>query len=184
MLVVVSEDRTTLPAALLTLAKAQMRVDYSEDDAFITSTLARAIARFQEVNEVTVNPSVFLWTPADADFDMFDDNVEAADLPVRPVTAFAAEIDLIDVSADYSIGLKFDGVYGVPIQQLRGPSAAGLSVTLTAGYADLAALPDAVEDTLLRHAAFMYEYREISLPVEPYMAPDLATNALWWMPRI
>lgn len=179
-ILILTEDRAALPAALLPLAKTQMRVDTAADDAFIKSLLARAIARFQEENEVTVNPSTFTWTPAETDFS----DSGAVTLPVRPVTLFTASILLDDVSADYAIALKWDGIYGVPIQQLFGPAVAGLSIALTAGYADLAALPDAVLDTLLRHTAFLYEYREITLPDQPYMTPDLERNATWWMPRV
>lgn len=184
MLQPLTEDRAALPLALLPLAKSQSRIDYSDDDELIKSLLARAIARFQEENGVTVNPSTFTWTPAAADFALDDNNAEAADLPVRPVTAAIVTIPPATLSADYSIALKWDGIYGVPIQQLVGPAAADLSIALTAGYADLAALPDAVQDTVLRHTAFLYEYREITLPDQPYNSPDLARNATWWMPRI
>ena len=183
MLLPLTEDRAALPLALLPLAKTQMRVDTSDDDEFIKSLLARAIARFQEVNEVTVNPSTFTWTPGETDFCTTDDNTETIDLPVRPVTAFTVTIPPATPSLDYNLGLKWDGVYGVPIQQLIGP-AAELLVSLTAGYANLAALPDAVLDSVLRHTAFLYEYREITLPETPYMSPDIAQNASWWMPRI
>jgi uncharacterized phiE125 gp8 family phage protein len=183
-LAVIDVDRDALPAALLPLAKQHMRIDGSFEDAFITSVLARAIARFQQLNDVTVNPSTFTWTPPAAAFN----GQGGATLPVRPVSAFTATVpgdpDPVDVAADYALALKWDSPYGVPVQLLTGAAADGLTVGLTAGYADLAGLPPEVQDVVLRHAAHLYEHREILLPGSEYVAPDLKLDATWWMPRV
>lgn len=172
-----TQDRAVLPAGLLALAKTHMRIDWTYDDDFIKSVLARAIDRFQNVNEATLNPTTVLWTPATSDFTN-----GAITLPVRPVSEFHAALPPDDVTANYSLVLKWDSIHGIPIQQLLG-AAAALSVNLTAGFATAAVLPPAVEDIVLRHAAHLYEHREILIPGREYVAPDLAMDATWWMPR-
>ena len=42
--------------------KQHMRVDHSEDNNFIRSCIARAIANIEQRNEVTINPTTVLWT--------------------------------------------------------------------------------------------------------------------------
>jgi len=169
----VTQDLTALPNALLAIAKTHLRVDWAYDDAFITSVIARAIARFEQVNEVTVNPATVTWTPKAADF-----KDGAATLPVRPAALTAA-------MPGYSIVLKWDSVHGIPIQALAGAAADGLVVNLTAGYANAAAVPPAVQDVVLRHTAHLYEHREILVPGgREFVAPDMATDATWWMPRV
>jgi uncharacterized phiE125 gp8 family phage protein len=181
---IVAVDRDALPAALLPLAKAQLRVDWSGEDAFITSVLARAIARFEQVNEVTINPTTVAWTVDSSAFSTLNGG-PGATLPVRPVSAFTAQggEPPADVSGDYAISLKWDSIHGCPIQKLTG-AAADLGVELTAGYTGLATLPPPLIDVVLRHTAHLYEHREILLPGRDYVAPDLKLDATWWMPRV
>lgn len=182
-LAIVSEDRNALPTALLAPAKQHMRIDFADDDALITAKIAQAIASFQEKKNVTVNPSVFTWTPAAAAFVE-----DAATLPVRPVTAIVVtdkgQDPPANVSSSYAVQLKYDAAYGAPIQVLAGPSSSSLSIALTAGYADLEKMPDTVRDYVLRHTAHLYEHREILVPDQPYVAPDLAEDLTWWVPHL
>ena len=76
---VVMQDLAALPDALLASAKTHLRVDWAYDDGYIKTVIARAIARFEQVNEVTVNPTEVLWTLKAANF-----KDGAATLPVRP----------------------------------------------------------------------------------------------------
>jgi hypothetical protein len=181
-LAITTIDRAALPTELLSLAKQQMRVDTTDNDAFIESVIARAIAKFEQINDVTVNPSIFTWQPASTEFAV--NGASAAMIPVRPVSAFVVTVAPDDVTADYALALKWDSPHGVPIQQLAGSHAAGMSVALTAGYADLTALPPAVLDVVLRTAAHLYEHREILIPDQDFVSPDLQTDATWWMPRV
>ena len=153
-----------------------MRVNTADDDAFIKSCIARAIARFEETNEVTVNTTSVKWTPALEDF-----TGNVASVPVRPVTSIAVAPPAL--VSDYAVALKWDSIHGVPLQVLNGPAAAGLELTLTAGFVANTP-PPAVEDAILRHAAHLYEHREILVPGQFYTAPDLKLNGAWWAPRI
>jgi hypothetical protein len=173
---VLTRDIASIPTAYLTLAKTHMRVNTADDDAFIKSCIARAIARFEETNEVTVNTTTVKWTPALTDFT---DNV--ATVPVRPVTAIAVAPPA--VIASYSVALKWDSIHGVPLQVLIGPAASGLEFTLTCGFV-AATPPPAVEDAILRHAGHLYEHREILVPGQFYTSPDLKLDAAWWAPRL
>jgi len=175
-LAIVAQDLQELPQNLLALAKQHLRVDHAGEDAFITSAIARAIGRFEQVNDVTLNPTEVVWEP---NASAFVDG--AATLPVRP--AAIDEIlnsDAVDVTADYSVVLKWDAIHGIPILTMRGAAVDGLSVTLTAGYTDL---PPPVLDVVLRHTAHLFEHREILIPGREYVAPDLKLDATWWMPR-
>jgi hypothetical protein len=167
---VLTRDLAALPTALLPLVKQQCRVDHSGDDTFITSVIARTIAKFEDVKEVTVNPTAATWTAKVADFKN-----GMATLPVRPA-ALTAPL------AGYAIVLKFDSIHGIPIQALQG-AAADLTVALTCGYADVATMSLSVQDWVLRIAAHLYEHREILIPGSEFVAPDFEKDATWWMPR-
>lgn len=177
---VVSRDLTSLPAALLAQAKQHLRIDGSYDDAFVESIIARAIGRFEQVNEVTINPTEVLWTVKQTDF------VDgAATAPVRPATISTIEEGEppVDVSSDYQLVLKWNSIHGIPIEVLQGPAGA-LSATLTCGFATAADLPPPVLDVVFRYAAHLYEHREILIPGTEFVAPDLAMDATWWAPRV
>jgi len=169
---IVMQDFAALPAELLPLVKQHCRVDHNSDDALMTSIIARAIARFEQANEVTVNPTAITWTPKLADFKN-----GAATLPVRPAT-------LATPIADYAVVLKWDSIHGIPILALEGAAADGLSVELLCGYPDADAIPPAVLDEVLRSAAHLYEHREILVPGgKDFVSPDLAKDKTWWMPK-
>ena len=173
-------DRAVLPAALLPLVKSHLRVDGTYDDAYITSAIGRAIAKVEDMNGVTINPTTVIWTPATAEFCE-----GGATVPVRPVSAFTATAGTppADASASYVLSLKWNDITGVPIQVLTGSASSGLAVTLTAGLVDLTNAPQLL-DKVLRQTAHLYEYREILTPGAPYLAPDLELDATWWMPRL
>lgn len=181
MLKVTAIDRDVLPQALLADAKAHARIDGTDDDAQMLDILARVINKFEDVNEVTVNPTTVEWSIGLAAF-----KGSAADLPVRPVVEFTAEAGdpAADVSADYAIVLKHEvGIHGLPIQVLAGAPAA-LDLELTAGYADLVAMPPSVKDKIIRAAAYLFEHRELETPGRGELAVDLKTDGTWWMPRV
>lgn len=168
---VVTQDLTALPNDLLAAAKTHLRVDWAYDDDYIKSVIARAIARFEQVNEVTVNPTAVHWTPKETDF-----KDGAATLPVRPAK-------LATPMAGYAVVLKWDSIHGVPILTLQG-AAAAVSVDLLCGYATAGDIPPAVQDVVMRHTAHLFEHREILVPgSREYVAPDLQMDATWWMPR-
>jgi hypothetical protein len=178
-------DIDVLPTRLLTQAKEQMRVDYADDDDLIKSIVARAIANFQNRNDVVLNPTTVLWKPSADEFKN-----GGATIPVCPVTEFTAAAGG-DVSANYELMLKWNSITGVPIQVLQGAFVNGLAVTLTAGIPggppgpppELDLTP-AVLDIILRHAAHLYEHREIMMVGRDEVSPDLQVDATWWVPRV
>ena len=170
---VVTEDRDALPAELLPIAKQHCRVDHSNDDDLLISIIRRAIARFQSDNEVTLNPTAVVWTPALAEFTS-----GMATLPVVP-SSLATPID------GYSVVLKWYSIHGIPIQALQGTAANGMTVDLLCGYPSADDLPPDVLDEVLRSTAHLYEHREILVPGgRDHVSPDLATSAAWWKPRV
>ena len=177
---IVTVDRQALPVALLPLPKSHLRVDGNFDDAYITNAMTRAIAKIEAANDATINPTTVIWTPASTEF--CDD---VATLPVRPVTDFTAVAGSppVDVSADYSVGLKWDGIHGIPIQILNGAATAGLSVTLELGFADQATLPPQLLDMILLHTGHLFEHREILSADKNYVAPEVQ-DFTWWFPRV
>jgi uncharacterized phiE125 gp8 family phage protein len=173
-------DREDLPVSLLALAKSHLRVDHVSDDSYIRHCIFRAIGRLEGKYGVTINATTAIWTPATTEFDS-----TGATLPARPASSFTAVAGQppADASANYSLLLKWDDIYGVPIQILKGAAASGLSVTLKLGFTD-ETLPAELVDLILLQTAHLYENREILTPDKPYAMPDLAPSATWWMPRI
>lgn len=157
-----------------------MRVVDTDDDALITSLLARSISNFQNRNDVMLNLTSVLWKPAAVEF-----NDGAATIPAIPVKTFTAAAGATDVSANYSVELKWNSVTGVPIQVLRGAFADSLAVTLTVGMASVAELSAGLLDIVLRYAAHLYEHREIFvIGGRGYSEPDLRIDATFWVPRV
>jgi hypothetical protein len=169
----VTQDLTALPTALLADAKQHMRIDWTYDDEFVKSVLARAIGRFEQINGVGLNVATYEWSPADVEF-----RNGRAPVPVTPVTDFTAETTATpDATASYTI--TTDSVFGVPLLYLNGAFASGLVLTLQTGFA---ALPPPVLDIVLRNAAHLYEHREILVPGIEFVAPDMRIDATWWVP--
>jgi uncharacterized phiE125 gp8 family phage protein len=181
MITVTSVDRDELPIALLSLVKLQLRVDHAYDDTIIRSAIARAIGRLEANSGYTINPTRAVWTPATAEF-----NSTGATLPARPASNIftaAAGTPPADVTANYSIALKWNDITGGPIQVLVGAFAAGLSVTLSLGYSE-ETLPAELLDCILRNSAHLYEHREILLDSAAYVLPAQENDATWWYPRL
>jgi uncharacterized phiE125 gp8 family phage protein len=168
-------DLTTLPAALLPLAKSHLRVDGTFDDAYITSAIARGISWFERVTNVSVNPVTWLWSP-----DRFVDGL--APVPVSPVDTFMVDAGG-DVSADFSIVTL--STYGVGIYALSGAYVSGMVVTIPTGYADATALDPGILDAVLRYTAHLYENREILVAGSEATTPGWMTDTIstYWMPR-
>jgi hypothetical protein len=174
---VLTRDTEALPDDLLSPAKEHMRVDHSEENNFIKSCIARAIANIEQRNEVTINPTTVLWTISAASFVS-----GAVSVPVTPAESAVVMSGEDDVSTDYSLALKWGSIHGVPIMVLEG-SAAALSATLTCGFDSIDTLPPALLDKIMRITAHLYEHREILIPGREFVAPDYLLDATWWVPR-
>jgi len=172
-----SIDYDKLPDALLIVARQHMRIDGNYEDAFLLSVLKRAINRFENKNGALLNKSTWQWTP-----DQWEFCNGSARVPVTPVTSFTATLaDDTDLTSSYTI--TTDSVVGVPILYLNGTYASGVVLTLETGFTD-ETLPPSVLDDVLRSAAHLHEHREILIPGTEFVAPDLAQDASWWVPRL
>jgi uncharacterized phiE125 gp8 family phage protein len=174
-----AKDTAALPAALLPIAKDQMRIDGTFEDAFITSVIARAIAWFERVTNVTVNPTTFEWTP---DWNDFTDQ-GLSRFSESPVEDMTAKIAGTDATSSYSVTTM--STHGVGIYALDGAWASGLVVTFDSGYASMAELPAGILDAILRYSAHLYEHREILVPTVQAASPGWMSDVVstYWMPR-
>jgi hypothetical protein len=172
-------DLMVLPAGLLSAAKSHLRVDGTWDDHNISTTIARAIAWFERVTGVSVNPVTYLWTPALREF-----SYGCAAVPVSPVNSWTAAIGAEDVTADYEIGS--DTIHGVEINTLVGAWADGLTITIPSGTASAAALDPGISDIVLRYTAHLYEHREILVAGSEAQTPGWMLDVVsqYWKPRV
>jgi uncharacterized phiE125 gp8 family phage protein len=173
-------DYTSLPTALLPLAKQHMRVDFIDDDETIRHYLAHAIGLLEKFWDWQIFSVPVTWAP-----ELMTG--ACAESPVRPVASFTAKDEGgTDVSADYELKKGKDNT--VPVFLCRkdgGDFPAGLDVALVAGYGTPASLDPAVEAAVLRLASTFYEHREsvttLSVDQMPFWLNDLLAGL--WIPR-
>lgn len=176
-------DRTVLPAALLPLAKAHLRVEFSRDDAYITQTIARAIDQFERKTGFSVFAADYEWSPGPFERRFYAPAYLSGAwlVPVQPIVEpWAAEIPngggaAVDVTANYQLIGDIDSDR-VGAQYFVGPPAAGLAITFTAGFAAIEDLSPGLVDVILRRTAYLYEFREaVAAP-----GASGAMTADWW----
>jgi len=170
-------DRLALPAELLPLAKAHLRVDGSYDDLYITDAIRRAISWFERATNVSVNPVTWTWKPDSANFCN-----GVATVPVSPVQSFTIDADG-DVSAGYL--METMSTHGIGIYCLVGSFVDGMAVAIPSGYPDVDALDPGITDAVLRYTAHLYENREILVMGTEARTPGWTEDviATYWMPR-
>ena len=170
-------DRITLPAMLLPLARAHLRVDGNYDDAYITDAIKRAINWFERVTNVSVNPVTWTWTPAEKNFCN-----GLAQVPVSPVNSFTVDADG-DISAGYTVTAM--STHGVGLYVMAGEFADGMAVAIPSGYADADELDPGITDAILRYTSHLYENREILVIGTEAQSPGWMTDVIstYWMPR-
>jgi hypothetical protein len=180
-------DRTTLPEALLPLAKSQSRVTATADDVYITELCAQALDDVERAANATFfdrtisgawdvwvwcpwwrPPVGFTWNSADAFF---------LTLPFNNVRSFmATDANANDVSSSYSVTQTEVG--GVAAAVLSGPmpAAPGAPVTFSFECGVLAVddLVPSVRRAVLRRCAALYENREAPLDIA-----EADSVALW-----
>jgi gp6-like head-tail connector protein len=183
---IIEIDYLTLPTALLPLAKQQMRVDFDDEDEFITNCVARAIDYFQLYAGFTVFGTEAHWEPSVPDDGS---TVTSIVVPVFPVSDFDVTDDTAtDVSTEYQIRNATSLTLPPTFSRIDGAAIpAGLAVRLILGVGtDLTKLPPAVTDRILRVAAMLYDQREtivigVSVSQIPMWVNDLLIGA--WVPR-
>jgi hypothetical protein len=187
-----SYDKTTIPTDLLDLMKSHSRVDFSDDDTYLESTLARAIQLIERTTAFAIAPATWLYDPVAYALyaGVCPGGAEGSNrcasgctilgfadqpgwqLPVGPVSGFTAILSPDDGTADQDVTalLSLAGTSD-PSQYQRqwlvinaGASLVPgtLKVTLTTGFASGAVVEPSIEDIILRLAAYLYENREFA----------------------
>jgi uncharacterized phiE125 gp8 family phage protein len=190
MLVRSTIDRTILPADLLDTAKAHIRVEHDRDDAQIEKMIARAVDAFERLSEFKVNPQTWTWAPSSLTaWRTLPAGGTGWRIPVQPVSGFTAvDADAQDVAASFAIvGIldpdQFADAY-MTATQSTGIAPAGVTFTLTAGFATAADVPPGIEDGILNAVGDLYEKRETAAIAGVDLAPYINRwFAGYWLPR-
>jgi hypothetical protein len=174
----VVEDYSTLPAALLPLARQHCRVDFPDDDIVITEYVAWAIAQCQAVWDFQVFGATVTWAPV-------VNGLARYQCPKWPVSSFTVMSGAIDVSTEYALEST---VLTAPVWLVHGdgtPFHADAAVTLNAGFVVPDQMPPNAKGAILQVAAARYENREsisaITLEQIPFWFGDLIGGL--WVPR-
>lgn len=186
--VIIETDYSALPTALLPLAKQHMRVDYADEDEYITNCVARAVDYFELYAGLKVFGAEAAWSPTVPD-STSTVTVTSVTVPVFPVSDFEVEDDTAtDVSSDYQIRGGTSLIVPPTFSRKDGAAVpAGLNVTLVLGIGvDLTKLPPAIVDRILRISATLYDQREdivigTTVLQVPMWVNDLLIGA--WVPR-
>jgi uncharacterized phiE125 gp8 family phage protein len=175
----ITADWTTLPTALLPLAKQHMRVDFSDDDTVITEYLKWAISYFEKISGWQVFGAAVDWLPD------LETDASRYQCPVQPVASFTVMSGAVDVSAEYELE-KASLVEPVWLARKDGTAFHDdAEITLTAGYTDITKIEPSALAGILRVAGTLYEHREsittLSLDQMPFWLNDLLGGH--WIPR-
>jgi hypothetical protein len=176
---VLTPDWTTLPTALLPLAKAQLHITFTDDDAQITRQIASAISYFEKFNGLQIFGAAVAWSP------ILELGWSAYPTPVQPVRSFTVLVDTVDVSTEYELRQRsaVEPVYLVKLDGTAFPAAA--VITLQAGYDDASKIDPSIVDVILRVTAALYENREsisaTAIDQVPFWLNDLMGGH--WIPR-
>jgi uncharacterized phiE125 gp8 family phage protein len=160
----ISVDRTTLPAALLAIAKEHLRVRHTRDDLLITQYIAQAIDAVERRCSINLNPAVYALDPCTLDAAwpcITRSGAARLLLPVNNVQSFTLEdADNADQSVGYTIEQADMG--GAFSAYLVGPpiSGSGWALALNVGVDTLEVLSPAVTAAVLRLTGGYYENRE------------------------
>lgn len=178
---ITSVDTAVLPAALLDLTKKHCRVDFTDDDDYIKICITRAIDIFERISGWRVNPTTADWWP------VINNTAVAYQLPLQPAAGFKVMAGTDDVSADFRLRYvnEVAPFYLASIAGTPWPMTVS-QVELTLGYDDVAKLPVAALDCVLRITATLYERRESvdagSLDLLPGWENELISGI--WIPRV
>jgi uncharacterized phiE125 gp8 family phage protein len=174
-------DRTTLPAAMVDMAKAEMRVRHSRDDALIAEDVQKAI----DMVERRSNCKFFAATYEISAAGLFGyawggvAPMVRYPLPVNNVVSIAS---FVDGTTDLAPGYKVESpdLGGNGQSYLVGmPLTSGAAVlTVKVGFDDPADLAGSVKAAIYRIAAAYYEARESFAPIwDEMFAAEL--KAIW-----
>lgn len=159
-------DATVEPVSLPE-AKEHLRVTHALDDALIAAliTAARQVAE----NEIGRSLMTQTWEKT---LDRFPEEI---DLPYPPVQAIQS-VEYLDEAgvltllapASYTLDERSEPGWLLPAYDVDWPETQdvvnAVTVTYTAGYADAAAVPEAVKAWIKLHVGHLYENREATVP--------------------
>jgi len=190
---VVSIDRTTLPAALLVLAKGQSRITNALEDDYVTELIAQAIDDTERASNATIfervlqatNDLLALQSLAwwGFPFEYCAAFVRVA-LPFNNVQSVTAtDADSLDVSAGYVV-IQADpgGVSAAYLQApTQAPGATPIAFEFVAGLPDVAKIAPSLRRAILRRFSALYENREATLTLAAPLEPG---EAMVWRPDV
>jgi uncharacterized phiE125 gp8 family phage protein len=153
----------------LTEAKAQCRVDITDDDTFLTDLIGRARETIEKMNwRAFLTQTIELWLEEWP----HDDEIELPAPPLQSVTSIvyydvddvahtlSATVYFVDViSEPGQVHLKHNQTW--PILTLRDYNA--ICVTYKAGWAAAADVPKSIKQAVLLLVGHWYENREASI---------------------
>lgn len=159
--------RLVTPAAALAVslseAKAQLRIDHSDEDTLITSMITAATETAEQITGRAIMPQTWELT-----LDEFPAVIELTRVPVASVTS-VTYVDTAGVTQTLT-GTRLRNVddYAsaliVPAYNLEWPDTLDdvdtVKVRFVAGYANAAAVPQPIKNWILINVASMYENRE------------------------
>ena len=189
-LILLKRNRVQLPQELLSLAKAQMRVTFDEDDRIIVHKLAHAIDLFEKLTMFSVFPAEWSWMPdgwAAAPTDLgLETGWLALPCPVVRVASFSAKDEAdANTTGDYTLTgyTDPDSISPQYLGTAASPSG-GSIITLNVGYAAAGEMPPTIIDIVLRIVAYLYEFREVqNVPGVDNVAYANSLLAHYWIPR-
>lgn len=177
-------DYTTLPGVLLDDFKAWIRVDHADDDAAISSTLARAISQLERQFAVSIHPRVWTETITElgAAFYLQEPPVP---VPLRGIVNFTAFRGGVLVPDEYKL-LRDYRAYPFGPVFLTGPFLVDDDLGFQVGFGiGPFQMPPDLMDVVFRYAAFMWENRESGAERNLSEMPDWVDRAWsgFWVPR-
>jgi hypothetical protein len=182
MIQITARDTLSLPNALLSRIKAQIRVDHCEDDVLIVDMIAAVIEVIEAQDDCSIFATTYKWTP---DIEEFGSTGDLALVPVSPVGLWTAAADpgALDVTGDFTISTN--GMFGVAQYYLRGIYVPGLALTIASGFT-ATTLPPAKRLDIGKGVSTAYEYREILTPSNLVEMPGWLNDRICgnWRPRV
>lgn len=156
-------------------AKAHLRVEHAEDDAFITAKVAAAVAHLDGLSGVLGR--CLMTQTWRFDFDGFPDDRALRlvfpdivrtgdDVPVVTYRDLAGAVQTLDAAAYHAI----EDARGSALRLASGASwpetsdhPAAVSVTASFGYADAASVPGPLKAAVLEMVGDLYRFRETAV---------------------
>ena len=179
----------TSPAALepvsVVEAKDHLRVDHSDEDAYISSLILTSRLHIEAALSLALINQSWTWT-----FDAWPKRSQSVTLPLRPVSTITGVSTLASDGTPTAMPVtdyELDG-HHVPPRLLRtvsqwpkpGKSQAGIEVSFVTGFGPAADdVPQPVRHALLLLVAHWYEHRDpIEIGSDKTSVPDAVSTLL------